>query len=70
MTCLQAHRPFWDSKYKRCISQSDVYNQEICDMVTEWEEKYKEANGGVTGPRWIEDGEVGRRRDMMGSWMI
>ena len=39
-------------------------------MVTEWEEKYKEANGGVTGPRWIEDGEVGRRRDMMGSWMI
>ncbi|CAK8991821.1 unnamed protein product [Durusdinium trenchii] len=42
----KAHRPFWDSKYKRCISQSDVYNQEICDMVTEWEEKYKEANGG------------------------
>lgn len=42
----KAFHPIWDSKYNRCISQTNFGVEEFTTALRKWEEDYKEANGG------------------------
>ena len=42
----RAYNPFWDSKYVRCITNSDFYDKEFVSMLKAWEEGYMAENGG------------------------
>lgn len=54
----KAHKPFWDSKYVRCISQSNFHEKDFVDIMRAWEEKYMAEKGG----------EAWMRSDSRGKW--
>ena len=52
----KAHNPFWDSKYKRCISHTDFGAPDFVSALQTWEEGYAKACGQLlSSPHSLSD---------------